>query len=265
MSRIGKLYIPHFHSAVMKKINEITIIALFAAMSTVLQLSPLKIATQWGMKIDLVAVPILIAFFLFGFRVALETSIVMFFAISVVSPSGLIGATMKWMATVPMFIVPTLMTLKFKGEKELKQKLLTLSGILISIIALVALFGTLFILLKDKEIISHLLVAISCIAFYLSFWLLTRNYEFKKLGTFKSIYFITATLILAVIVRGITSTVINYYFAIPTFFGMSTEDAINWIPWYIIVGLNCVQGIIDVGGAWIITFRTGIYKFLDIG
>jgi riboflavin transporter FmnP len=260
MSRIGKLFIPNFYSSLMKKINEITIVALFAAMSAVLELSPMKMVTQWGMKIDLVAIPILLAFFLFGFRVALETSIVMFFAISIISPTGFIGATMKWMATVPMFIVPTLMTLKFRGERELKQKLLTLSGILISLVALIALFGTLFVLLKDKEIISHLLVAISCITFYLSFWLLTRNYEFKRLGSFKNIYFITATLILAIIVRGITTTVINYYFAIPTFFGMSTEDAIRWIPWYIIIGLNAIQGIIDVGVAWTLAFKTGISK-----
>jgi riboflavin transporter FmnP len=249
----------------MKKINEITIVALFAAIAAVLQISPLYIPTQWGMRIDLVAVPLLLAFFLFGFRVALETSLVMFFIISVVAATGFIGATMKWMATVPMFIVPTLMSLTFAREKELKQKILVLSGIVISIIALIALFGIFFLLLKDKEIISHVLVAVSCGAFYLSFWLLTKNYEMRTVRSFNSLYFVSAALLLALIVRGITATVVNYYFAIPTFFGMSTEEALAWIPWYIVVGLNIIQGVIDLGAAWIIAFRTGIASYLRRG
>ena len=249
----------------MKRISEITIVALFAALSAVLQLSPLKIATHWGMKIDLVAVPILIVFFLYGFRAALETSFIMFLVILVVSPDGIIGATMKWMATVPMFIVPTIAMLKFGTKRKLNRKIVTVSGVLISIVALIALFGTFFILLKEKETVSHLLVALSCGAFYLSFWLLTRNYDVKKPEIFTSIPFIGVMLVLALIVRGVTTTVINYYFAIPTFFGMSTEEAIAWIPWYVIVGLNALQGIIDLGAAWIITFKTGIAAYLRSG
>ncbi|MEA1993135.1 MAG: hypothetical protein U9N35_01890 [Euryarchaeota archaeon] len=241
----------------MKRVQEITAIALFAALSAVLQLSPLKIVTQWGMKIDLVAVPVLIAFFLFGFRVALETSIVMFLVISVVSPTGLIGATMKWMATVPMFIVPTVMAIKIKERKGTM-----LLGSFISMIALIALFGSLFILLNNKEMVSHLLVAVSCIVFYLGFWILSKDYNLKKSKAFKRFSFVITTLFLALIVRGVVTTVINYYFAIPLFFGMPTETAIERIPWYVIIGLNAVQGAIDIGGAWYISFKTGVSTFL---
>jgi len=260
MSEIGKVYIPNIEVFFMKKINEITIVALFSALCAVLEISPLKIATQWGMKIDLVAVPILMAFFLFGFRVALETSIVMFFALSIISPAGFIGATMKWMATVPMFIVPTLLSMKPSEVKN--QKLLAALGVLMSTIALIVLFGILFLLLKNKEIISHFLVAISCIAFYFSFWILTRNYEFRDTKIFENVYFVLTALILAIIVRGITTTVVNYYFAIPVFFGISTEEAFQWIPWYVIMGLNAIQSIVDAGGAWILVFKTGISRSL---
>ncbi len=244
----------------MKRINEITIVALFAAISTVLQISPLYIPTQWGMRIDLVAVPLLLAFFLFGFKVALETSLVMFFIISIVAPTGFIGATMKWMATVPMFIIPTVMTLKLKKNAQ-KERLLTLTGVFICIVALIVLFGSFFILLHDKEIVSRILVAVSSIVFYLSFWLLTRSYEFEGVSIFKQIPLLLGTLLLALLVRGITTTIINYYFAIPMFFGMPTETAIEWIPWYIIIGLNMMQGVIDVGVAWVLAFKTGIATY----
>jgi riboflavin transporter FmnP len=68
-----------------KKSFEIAIVAMFVALIAVLQVSPLYIPTSWGMRIDLVAVPVLIAYFLFGLRTSLAVSVGMFVSLSFVA------------------------------------------------------------------------------------------------------------------------------------------------------------------------------------
>ncbi|HDI47051.1 MAG TPA: hypothetical protein ENF82_04515 [Candidatus Methanomethylia archaeon] len=86
----------------------IPLVALLIAMVGILELLP-KPRAPWGMSIDLVAVPVLIAFFLLGTRYALAVSIGMLVILSFIGGGSYIGATMKFTATLPMFLMPALL------------------------------------------------------------------------------------------------------------------------------------------------------------
>jgi len=58
--------------------------------------------------------------------------------------------------------------------------------------------------------------------------------------------------------RGVTASIANYYFAIPVFFGMSTQQALAFIPWPVMFGMNAIQGIIEYAIAWMLVFKTHI-------
>jgi riboflavin transporter FmnP len=66
--------------------------------------------TPWGMKIDFVGALWVLAFFLYGLTEALSVSIITALFITAFMPTGFIGATMKFIATIPMFLVPALMS-----------------------------------------------------------------------------------------------------------------------------------------------------------
>lgn len=85
--------------------RELALTAALAAVSTVVQLIHLGYQSpQWGMWIDLVAVSWLIAFFLFGLRSALYVSLLGFIVITLFAPDTWLGASMKWLATAPMWL-----------------------------------------------------------------------------------------------------------------------------------------------------------------
>jgi len=91
-----------------------TVVAALAALSFILQVIHVGVASTWGMWIDFVAVPWMIAFFLLGVEAAFTTSIIMLILISLVAASGVIGAVMKFIATIPMFLVPAMLLFKRK-------------------------------------------------------------------------------------------------------------------------------------------------------
>jgi riboflavin transporter FmnP len=68
------------------------------------------------MWIDLVAVSWLIGYFIFGGRTAFVVSVVGALMITLMAPSTWLGAFMKWLATVPMFLVPMAYQ-KLRGAK----------------------------------------------------------------------------------------------------------------------------------------------------
>ena len=97
----------------------IPLVALFIAMVGILELLP-KPRAPWGMSIDFVAVPVLIAFFLLGTRYALAVSVGMLVILSFIGGGAYIGATMKFTATLPMFLMPAflLYTPLFSSSKS---------------------------------------------------------------------------------------------------------------------------------------------------
>lgn len=87
--------------------------ALFAALSTLLQFVPIYV-TPWGMAIDLVAVPWVICYFVFGFESALVCSLISLPTVGLVGGGGFVGAIMKFVASIWMFVIPTALVLKIR-------------------------------------------------------------------------------------------------------------------------------------------------------
>src|SRR3989338_5344210 len=85
--------------------REIAVAAALTALSAALQLFHLGYQSpQWGMWLDVVSVPWLIAFFLFGGRLALVVSLLGSLVITLFAPETWLGAVMKFTATVPLWL-----------------------------------------------------------------------------------------------------------------------------------------------------------------
>lgn len=181
----------------MKRTIILTSAGMLAAVSIVFQIVHIGYQSPWGMWVDLVAIPWILAYFLFGFRGSLITAAVSSIIIALVAPSGLVGASMKFLATLPMFFVPAVIVYLSKLK------------------------------IKDIE---------------------------------KTRWFIII-LVSSVIIRGIFVLPVNYYFAIPVFFGMSPEQAIAFVPPLVMFGLNAIQGVVDFAIAWMLAFRFKLTRF----
>ena len=84
----------------------------------------------------------------------------------------------------------------------------------------------------------------------------------KPHSVFKSILFVIPPLCIALIVRSLFIIPVNYYIAIPIWTGMDTQTAIRTIPWYIITLFNSVQGILEVGSAWIFVYIFKLNRYM---
>lgn len=103
---------------------EISACAALAAISAAVQIVHIGWPSPWGMWIDIVAIPWILAFFLFKGRAALSVSIVGSIIITLAAPSSWLGAIMKFFATLPMFLIPwvfqRLYKLHLKDFKKLR-------------------------------------------------------------------------------------------------------------------------------------------------
>jgi riboflavin transporter FmnP len=79
--------------------------ALMSALSIIFDLMP-AFRALWGMKIDFVGTVWVLTFFLYGLAEASYVSIITTGFILIWSPTGFVGAAMKFIATIPMFLVP---------------------------------------------------------------------------------------------------------------------------------------------------------------
>ncbi|MDZ7586128.1 MAG: hypothetical protein U0946_00090 [Patescibacteria group bacterium] len=108
--------------------RELALTAALAAVSAVLQLIHLGYQSpQWGMWLDLVAVSWLIAFFLFGLRSSFYVSILGFIVITLFAPDTWLGASMKWLATAPMWLSLGFFSQKFKSFQKISSLVLPLT------------------------------------------------------------------------------------------------------------------------------------------
>lgn len=83
----------------------IALSAALAAISAALQLIHIGYQSpQWGMWIDLVAVTWIAAYFLFGVKSSLFVSLMGALIITLFAPDTWLGASMKWVATAPLWI-----------------------------------------------------------------------------------------------------------------------------------------------------------------
>jgi len=96
--------------------REIALAAGLAAVSAVAQLIHIGYQSpQFGMWIDIVAVTWIIGIFLFGLRMAFVVSIMGAIIITLFAPDTWLGASMKWLASLPIWFMLGIWTLK-KGR-----------------------------------------------------------------------------------------------------------------------------------------------------
>ena len=94
--------------------------AVLASLSVVMQALPPLFVTPWFMRIDLVAVPWVLCWLLFGVDSALLSLLISVPLVGVLGPfaGGWVGATMKSVASVWMFAVPALFAWRRGGVKS---------------------------------------------------------------------------------------------------------------------------------------------------
>ncbi len=181
----------------MNRMIKITSASMLAAISIIFQIVHIGYLTPWGMWIDLVAIPWILAYFIFGFRTSVLTACVSAVLISLLAPSGYIGASMKLLATIPMIIGPALVL--WLSRKKI----------------------------KDLEKIKWLMIVLA----------------------------------VSLVIRGVFVLPVNYFIAIPLFFGMETSQALTFIPPWLMFLLNAIQGVIDIMIAWTLAFRFKMTRF----
>ncbi|RLI25570.1 MAG: hypothetical protein DRO52_03830 [Candidatus Hecatellales archaeon] len=100
--------------------------AVLAAVSVILQMLPPIFLTPWFMRIDLVAVPWILAWILFGFRASLLSLAISIPIVGVLGPfaGGWVGAVMKAMASIWMIVVPACFALRYGVGRMLSSRLL---------------------------------------------------------------------------------------------------------------------------------------------
>jgi len=95
--------------------------AVLAALSVVMQVLPPLFATPWFMRVDLVAVPWVLCWLLFGLDASLLSLLISAPLVGVLGPfaGGWVGAVMKSVASVWMFAIPALFASRMGGAKSL--------------------------------------------------------------------------------------------------------------------------------------------------
>jgi riboflavin transporter len=105
-------------------VREYTLIAALAAISAVVELIHIGYQSpQFGMWIDIVATTWIIAFFLFGMKSAALTSLLGAIVITLFAPSSWLGASMKWFASMPTWLIFYLWLLVVKKDLTYYKKL----------------------------------------------------------------------------------------------------------------------------------------------
>ena len=142
-------------------------VAMFSALAIIFDVFsdafPLRV--PWGMKVDFVGTIWVLSYFMHGVSVAFPVSaITVLYIIFGPTPTGLVGGVMKFIATIPMFLVPTLIS-------------------------------------------------------YLFF------FSNRRANIFEKPLVIIGVCALASVVRLLVAIIVNLYWAIPTFYGMTPEQA----------------------------------------
>ncbi len=237
--------------------------ALLAALAFILQSSNgiLGFPTGFGMTIDLAAVPILLALFIFGAEYAILTLAVLTLIILTTSPTGYIGALMKLAATLPMIIVPYFMTREKTPWKEAVDALLVVIGVL-------ALFAISieFAKMQGLEMLAGIIPLLVVIAG--GYWI---GKEGGKVDL-SDIKLAGLALLVAAIARSTLMTFANLYFAGPVFYHLSPAEFISmlnalFLPvlgggmgWFVIFFWNLVQSVLEFAIAWIPAYYFGLAK-----
>jgi len=241
------------------KTYQIVSVSMLSAIAVVFQMihGVVGIETGFGMTVDIVGVPMMLAFFMFGLESALYTAAVTALALTLISPESWLGASMKFAATVPMFIVPAYYIMLEKGKRGKIIGSIGLGALTILAAFLISIYTNIYAQLAISHKILLGLLPIASIALFA--WGLGKVWEKKKpegdwnaLASWKKA---GALMLFAIAARGAAMVIANYYFAGPLFFGMSTGEMLKAIPWQLIFGWNAIQGALEYTAAWIIAYR----------
>lgn len=98
--------------------------AVLAALSVSLQVLPPIFLTPWFMRIDIVAVPWVLAWILFGFRSSVLSLIISIPLVGVLGPfaGGWVGAIMKSAASIWMIVIPAAFAYKLGATSLLQRR-----------------------------------------------------------------------------------------------------------------------------------------------
>ena len=107
---------------------------ILAPLTIIMQSLPPLFVTPWMLRIDLVALPWMICWILFGIKPTLLCMLISSPLIGFVGPfaGGGVGAVMKPLATVWMFLIPAIFAWKIGGTKKIleNKRLFVLAGVL---------------------------------------------------------------------------------------------------------------------------------------
>ena len=252
-----------------KTTYEIVIIGLLAALAAVLQIynGVIGIPVPFGMTVDLAAVPVLLALFLFGFESAAYVLILLTLIITLTAPTGWIGASMKLTATIPMIAVPALYLIA-AGKRQRFAALALCALVLVALASLFAgqaalalhppTYGPQKPMGQFDALVGLAPVAALVLALYALVLLWRPRAARISLATLHDPLTAVALLVVAVVVRGIATTISNYFFAVPLFLGMTSEQAMAAFPPAFMFGFNALQGAVEFGIAWLVAYRFGL-------
>jgi riboflavin transporter FmnP len=119
--------------------------ALLGPLAVILQILPPLFLSPWTMRIDLVAIPWILCWIIFGLKPALLSILVSAPLIGFLGPfaGGWVGATMKSMASIWMFLIPALIARKTGGTRHLLEN----KGLFVLVAALTILIRVVVTLL----------------------------------------------------------------------------------------------------------------------
>ena len=255
--------------------------ATLAALAFVLQFanSVLGLQTGFGMTIDLVGVPIILALFMFGVESSIEVLVVATVFIALFAQTGPIGASMKFAATAPTIMVfAAYLIAKNRGAGAPALALAAIAAVVFSI-GLFAAGGFMTSALNGAGglLFGLLPIAAMALAMYIALNYFERERKVKsamhKHAAFSDARKVALLAVAVIVIRGAAMIVSNFYFAGPLYFKLSPEQFVGFInssdllifgkgtAWYAaIFAFNALQAAIEIAVAWLIAYRFGFAK-----
>jgi len=265
----------------MSKTYRLVATATLAALAFVLQFAngALGLQTGFGMTIDLVAVPIVLALFMFGVESSIEVLAVATIFIALFAQTGPLGAAMKFAATAPTIIVfAAYMIMRGKGTGAPAIALAALASIVFSV-GLFAAGGAMNSLAgASGELLFGLLpILLMLLVTYAALKYFERERKIKdamhKPSAFADARVLALLAAAVIIIRGAAMVVSNFYFAGPLYFKVSPEQFVSFInssdilffgkgaAWYVaIFAFNAIQAAVEIAIAWLVAYKFGFAK-----
>lgn len=260
---------------------ESAIVLLFAGLACALQALRGIVGVQLGMgfSLDLVAVPALLAFFLYGLRNGLAVLLLTSVFIAFSEPAGWLGAAMKLAATIPMIAVPAFYSLSMKrGFGAGKPVMSMFFALFIALFAFVAWeavtaplppaqslgwgAGGLVFAMPLGSFLIGLLPLAAVFAFALGLIpLWERNSRGLSPFPFEQPRLVVEVLLVAFFIRCTAMAVATYYCVGPAYWGVSPYAAMAAVPIYAVFAFNIAQGALEMFAAWVIVFKLGLERY----